>query len=185
MAARIERLTVDCFADPDPKVRSGAFRFLRTHRNPDGVRASVKLALDGPADEAPEVQGHLIDAVSRIYELELLDEPRLRDFIRSSALRPGVREFVIEALATCDPEWLRQSAEAIVRANPQAAGFVLKSVFDAFVYEGYTPYELAGKLARISGVSHEQMRADARRWLQGDARDGVLRILDRASPAAN
>jgi hypothetical protein len=109
----------------------------------------------------------------------------LRDWARAQSLRPGVREYVIEALATRDPQWLRQSAEAIVRANPQAAGFVLKSVFDAFVYEGYVPYELAAKLARLPGVSHEQMRADARRWLRGDVRDGVLKVLDGASLPAN
>lgn len=178
LATAIERVTVECFTDADPKVRAGALRFLRVHRNPDGVRAAVDMALAGATQQPEDVQAALADAVARIYEFELLDEPRLRDLIRGSALQPGVRDFVIEALATRDPSWLRQSAEAIVRANPQAAGFVLKSVFDAFVYEGYTPYELAGKLSRIPGVSHEQMRLDVRRYLQGDARDGVLKILD-------
>jgi len=185
LAPRIERLTVEALRDPDPRMREGALRFLTTHRNPDGFREAATLALDGATDPVEAVQNALIDAVARIYEYEVLDEPRLRDWARMNALKSGVRPTVIEALAERDSQWLRDSAEAIVRANPQEAGFVLKSVFNAFGAGGYTPFELAARLARIPGDSHEHMRADARRWLRGVNRDGVIKILDTLSGSAN
>lgn len=185
MASKLEELTVACLRDPDARVRAGALRSLRRQRNAAGFRVAADMALDGPPDPAAEVQQELTDAVARFYEFDVLDEPRLRDWARSNALRPGVRQFVLEALAERDPSWLRDSAEAVVRANPQEAGFVLKSVFNAFLSKGYTPFELAAKLARIPGVSHEQMRSDARRWLRGDSRDGVLKILDSHPDSAN
>lgn len=185
LAAELEKLTVECLRDSDPRARIGALRFLRRQRNPAGFRVAAEMALDGPPDPAPEVQQELTDAVARFYEFNVLDEPRLQDWARSNALRPGVRQLVIDALAERDPRWLRDSAAAIVRANPIEAGFVLKSVFNAFSADGYTPFELAANLTGIPGVSRDQMRTDAERWLRGDTRDGVLKILDSEPDTSN
>lgn len=178
----IEALTVRSLSDADLNVRAGALRFLRTHRNPEGFAAAVELALARRAEfrGSPATERELLETVARIYELDLVDVPALQQFVRTVALEPGNGDCVIEALAVRTPGWLRDSAEAIVRANPLTAGLVLKAVFDAFASEGFTPSELAGRLARIPGVSREQMRADARRWLRGDARDAVLQAIDAA-----
>lgn len=105
LATSIEQQTVEGLSDADPSVRAGALRFLPTHRNVAGFHAAAKRALDG-TEEVASVAEQLVDSVARIYEYDVIDEPRLRDWARAQALRPGARPAVIEALATRDPQWL-------------------------------------------------------------------------------
>jgi len=180
LASRIERLTVECFSDGDERIRAGALRFLRRHRNLDGDRVAVSWALDGPSDPSPLVRRELANTVAAVWEYGLVEDARIGRYVLANAVYGEVVEHAVDALAVRERTLLRDSAETIVRATPSSAPKILRRVFEAFAYEDQTMLDLAAKLVRIPGVDLQALRRFARTQVSARARDGFLRIVDEA-----
>jgi hypothetical protein len=164
----------------DLSARSGAIDFFSWVRDPEANRLLLELARgDRAAFAGHDARGRdvthvLLTSVAKKWSWEIYDGNDVRNWLRDEATRSGAGAAVVEPLAKRDPKWVNDHAEALVRANPETAITILKTLFDAWAYAGFDIESLARKLAAVPGVSRQLLRSQVERAFFGDARTRVL-----------
>jgi hypothetical protein len=155
-------------SDSDPLAKGKALGFFCSYPQTLGARRAFELAQGDrsgfagvpdsrPIDGCPTLEGRLVLTVGRLWTERVLPYTEALELLRRDALRRETSCAVIETLGQLDYQWLRDHADEIATAAPNAIGMLLVQLHgNRWPSE---PVDLIAVAKRAVGLSPEERAA--------------------------
>lgn len=179
-ADTITRAAREALTSSDVNVRVAAVELFRSVPDAEADAIVWKMAKDlSKLQGLRDKRGTALDvavaeSVAKAWSSHLLDSDDVTEFVRRRATTAGFAAAVVPSIAKRDVEWLRGHFSDVVRADPDCGALVVKELFNALAYTGFSIEDVVRAVVATPGVSREQLRHELAKALFGDARKRVL-----------